>query len=168
MNINCPKCSLELILPDDTSPYRHLECPTCGHKFQLQSSMKNLLKIFAPENRSLLCTLIICATAVIIAFIFRPARYQISDKTLRIFDTRSGRTFFPAAGYYFELDGTKHRNSKYYDYERPSKSESYKYYTTANGKKFKVPESEIKDFQKAASDEGLNVVEITEEQALKM
>lgn len=128
--------------------------------------MKNLLKIFTPENRSLLITLIICATAVIIAFIFRPARYQISDKTLRIFDTRSGRTFFPANGYYYELDGTEHRNSKYY--ERPLKSESYKYYTTANGKKFKVPESEIKDFQKAASDEGLNVVEITEEQALKM
>lgn len=41
MNINCPKCLDELIIPDGIDPNRHLQCPTCGQKF----TFRNLDKI---------------------------------------------------------------------------------------------------------------------------
>lgn len=74
--------------------------------------MKNLLKIFAPENRSLLITLIICATALIIAIIHRPSHYHFSATRWTIFDDRTGRIYEPLSKCYYELDGTEHKTGE--------------------------------------------------------
>ena len=74
--------------------------------------MKNLLKIFAPENRSLLCTIIISATAITVALILRPARYSFSSKNAIVFDSRTGRTHEPFHKIYCDLDGTEHKTGE--------------------------------------------------------
>ena len=70
--------------------------------------MKNLLKIFAPENRSLLITLLICTTAITCAIILRPGRYQLNDDCT-VIDKHSGRIYLPLHKLSFNLDGSEYK-----------------------------------------------------------